>query len=390
MNKLLIPIHTFSPGVNGGGPIKSVKNILNNIGDSFDVYVYTNDRDWKSKNQFINIAFNNWIDRNSYKIMYSSRKLMRFIQIYKLLKKEKFQTIYLNSFFSLSFSILILFMAKITRSKAKIVLAPRGEFYFEALNSKKSKKRLFIYIVKLLKFYKNIYWHATNNNEEELIKSLFAPNYCIYTIENLVLVPDSSNNQHIGKDFLGLKLVYLSRIHKHKNLHIVIDLLQNVDFSVYFDIYGPIEDSDYYEDIISRIKLLPKNISVNFKGSVPYDEANSILNKYHLFILLTKSENFGHAIFDSLSAGTPVLISNNTPFTDLESYGVGAAYELGDALSFYNYFKYINELNSHDYLDVSNKCLAYARQYATKYNKTINYISMLSREENNYIKPIKN
>jgi glycosyltransferase involved in cell wall biosynthesis len=48
------------------------------------------------------------------------------------------------------------------------------------------------------------------------------------------------------------------------------------------------------------------------------------LQLYDLFILPSKSENFGHSIFEALSAGKPVITSHFTPFNDLNNHCAGA------------------------------------------------------------------
>jgi glycosyltransferase involved in cell wall biosynthesis len=47
------------------------------------------------------------------------------------------------------------------------------------------------------------------------------------------------------------------------------------------------------------------------------------LAAHDLFFLPTRGENFGHAIYEALASGIPVLISDRTPWRNLESLGVG-------------------------------------------------------------------
>ena len=49
-----------------------------------------------------------------------------------------------------------------------------------------------------------------------------------------------------------------------------------------------------------------------------------------LFLLPTRGENFGHAIFDALEVGLPVLISDQTPWRELEQIGAGWSLSLAD------------------------------------------------------------
>jgi glycosyltransferase involved in cell wall biosynthesis len=48
-----------------------------------------------------------------------------------------------------------------------------------------------------------------------------------------------------------------------------------------------------------------------------------VLSKHHLFFLPTCGENFGHVILEALLAGCPVLISDQTPWRNLQAKGVG-------------------------------------------------------------------
>lgn len=48
-----------------------------------------------------------------------------------------------------------------------------------------------------------------------------------------------------------------------------------------------------------------------------------VLSTYDLFFLPTRGENFWPVILESMLAGTPVLLSNTTPWRDLESLGIG-------------------------------------------------------------------
>ena len=54
-------------------------------------------------------------------------------------------------------------------------------------------------------------------------------------------------------------------------------------------------------------------------GHADPSDSQTILSQYDAFILLTKGENFGHSIYESLSVGTPVIITNKTPWSFDES-----------------------------------------------------------------------
>ena len=133
-----------------------------------------------------------------------------------------------------------------------------------------------------------------------------------------------------------LKIVFLSRISKDKNLPFTYDILNRVTREVEFHIYGPVEDQDIWEDYKSKIKELPNNIRVIYNGSVGREEVKSTLIRYDILFLPTYRENFGHVIFESLSVGTPVLISQNTPWRNLEKKNIGWDLDLNSKVDFVN------------------------------------------------------
>ena len=62
------------------------------------------------------------------------------------------------------------------------------------------------------------------------------------------------------------------------------------------------------------VEQLPKNISVSVHDQVPHERVRSVFAEHDLFAFPSLGENFGHVILESLSAGTPVLLSDQTPW----------------------------------------------------------------------------
>jgi glycosyltransferase involved in cell wall biosynthesis len=107
---------------------------------------------------------------------------------------------------------------------------------------------------------------------------------------------------------------------------------------------------------------LPKTCRINFCGPIENSFVREKLMKYHLLFLPSKSENFGHVIAESLSVGTPVLISNNTPWRSLESKNIGWDFPLDQKENFIqiieDYYKKIKSdttLNRNDIIDWLNQ-----------------------------------
>ncbi|MDB2636874.1 glycosyltransferase, partial [Alphaproteobacteria bacterium] len=113
-----------------------------------------------------------------------------------------------------------------------------------------------------------------------------------------------------------LRLIFLSRISPMKNLKFLLEVLTKINTKIEFSIYGPKSDSKYWQECFVLIQRLSSNIKIDIHGEILHKEVLSIFNKYDLFVFPTLGENFGHVIFESLQAGTPVLVSDKTPWLD--------------------------------------------------------------------------
>lgn len=115
----------------------------------------------------------------------------------------------------------------------------------------------------------------------------------------------------------------MARIARIKNLHIVLQTLASVCIPVALSVYGNNEDPLYWAECRKFLIKLPPHITVYLHGSVPPAYVPTIIAAHDLFFLPTGGENYGHAIIEALGAGTPVLISDRTPWRDCERWGYG-------------------------------------------------------------------
>ena len=124
-------------------------------------------------------------------------------------------------------------------------------------------------------------------------------------------------------DRLARSVVFLSRIARKKNLARLILALSQVEGPIRLSIAGPIEDPAYWRECKRLIDDLPSNKEVQYVGTVPADSTVEFLANFDLFVLPTLGENFGHVILESLAAGTPVIVGEDTPFGEVEQAGAG-------------------------------------------------------------------
>ena len=384
--RLLIISDYYLPGFKAGGPIKSISTLCNNIKNTIHVTIMTSNHDLGETNSYDNIEFDRILKFNSHEIIYLSK--VNFVKIKLFINKISPDVIYLNSFFS-KFTQIILLLKKLGIIKSRIVLAPRGELSLGALSIKPIKKSIFIKILKFFNIYTNdIFFHSTDEIEFRDIKKLFSnktffiPNLIFY-INPFVPVASKKENE--------LKIIFLSRITKKKNLLYALDVLVNniYDGKIKFDIYGPIEDEIYWkkcEDIIIQAK---HNIMIKYKGSVGPRNVMHILSKNNVFFLPTKNENFGHAIVEAMQCGLVPIISDQTPWNDLQKYNAGFSLNLKNRVVFRETINQMLISSESEFQKLSKNAQKYINSKIDNEELVDSYIQMFSEvhtKTKNYVK----
>lgn len=377
--KIVIFISNYLPGYKIGGPLNSIIGITESLKKNFDFYIITSDRDMGDKIPYKGIKTNIWKDYNGIQINYLKADFTYYFKVFRILKMNNFDKIYLNSFFDFKFSIYIILLSKIIHVyKKKTILAPRGELFDISLSFGKIKKGLFIFLARLFKFYRDIKWHSTNQKERESIKSIFQ-NANIKLAE--VLTFSNIEDQLIKKNNSNkLNVIYLSRISKDKNLVYAIRTFKKVKSEIIFHIYGPIEDNYIWDECLLELKKLPKNINFEYKGPVKKEEVRKIFSNYDLFFFPTFSENYGHVINESLSVGTSVLTSNNTPWDKLSEKKLGWDFSLEENELFVNVIEDFAKLSSDDKYQKRTDVLKNYKVYTKRGNLINDYIKLFNGE----------
>ena len=343
--KVLIIVGHYLPGFNSGGILRSVINTVDHLSDEFEFYVLTRNHDLGVSQPYKNSDINDWQKVGNAKVYYLDRKAMSYNNIYKLINANSFDCIHLNSFFDM-LSIKVNFAMQSGKIKQKpLLLSPRGEFAEASFNIKFFKKFLFVKLVKFLGLYSQCHWHVSSQFELlDLNRIMRIKNPTINIVKDLPIYVNTSNSNFDRSCFKEntLRIIFLSRISLEKNLDVAIKILSHISSSIIFDIYGTIENKKYWNKCMKMIGSLPKNIKVKYIGIVSSDDVINVFSRYDLFLFPTGGENYGHVIAESISAGTKVLISKNTPWQNLEADKLGWSFELDDLDSFVDV---INEMS---------------------------------------------
>ena len=314
---ILCFIGYYLPDYNSGGPVRSIENFVNQLGHEFEIKIVCNNHDSLNKTIYKNIQNDVWQKIGNASVYYASKKTLNFKEMKKLIRVTKHDILYINSFFSYYFSLLPLIARSFKDiSDVPCIVAPRGEFSLGAIKIKFFKKKLYLIIFKLLGLHKGITWQATSALEkEDIIREIGDVLNYIHIAPNLTLPIDNININNIKSRKQGrLRIIFLSRISPKKNLIFILRVLSKIKIPIEFAIYGPKSDLNYWKKCLNLINKLPSNVQTIINEEVPNNQVHNIFKNYDLFVFPTLGENFGHVIFDSLRAGTPVLLSDKTPW----------------------------------------------------------------------------
>lgn len=347
--KILIVMDGYFPGKRYGGPPVSVNNFCS-LMNAYKVYIVTRDHDLNSTERYNNIS-SGWNELDNCIVKYLKDSDYCYNTFENIIDEIQPDCIYLQSLFQ---RCVLPCLRLANKYGIKTVLAPRGELCKGAFK-KKYKKLPYIWCLRLLGLFKNIYFHSTSDEETESIKRYLNKNSDhIRLLTNIPSIPKIKFSKKKKERGIA-KIIFLSRIHPKKNLKGAIEFLSQVTGNVTFDIYGPKEDLAYWDICMAEIDNLPDNVKVNYCGLVTFDKIHETFNNYDVFLFPTFSENYGHVIAESLFAECPVIISDKTPWNDINDYNAGYSIPLDNPDGFVEAIQSIIDSDSTEIRDNAKK-----------------------------------
>lgn len=319
--RVLVFIDWYLPGYRAGGPVRSLANLVDHLRDRIDFHIITRNTDYTESTPYPGVQPDQWTHLpGGEKVWYASeagtsRKVWK-----RIMKEEKWDAMYVNGLYSWWYNILPLWLSR--RMPMRRVVAVRGMLASGALQHGSLKKLLFLSLARMVDLYKGVRFQATNEEEARDVRMHVLKHAEVHVVPNLsrklagVHVP-------IAKHPGAVKLVSVARIAVEKNTLLALESLRNVKGAVQFNLYGPVYDEAYWEKCQAAIAALPTPVKVEYKGTVPPEEVPEILAEHHALFMPSAGENFGHTMLEALSAGRPLLISDRTPWRELEQDNAG-------------------------------------------------------------------
>ena len=206
----------------------------------------------------------------------------------------------------------------------------------------------------------------------------------------------------------SLHLVYFGRLSPEKNLPFAFELLREFaqahpDQAVVYDLIGS-GSAAYEAKLHSLSAKLPSTIQVNFIGQLSPEALQTRLQpsglssqpsslssqvsslssqvsslippppqvsglSYHAMLMPSLTENFSYTVLESLQVGIPVLISDQTPWLDLQSQRVGWDLPLEDLSAWAAALEQLSHQALAERLEQSQRALGYAQEWGANYSQ---------------------
>jgi glycosyltransferase involved in cell wall biosynthesis len=332
-SRLLVCVPRYLPGYKSGGPIRSVSNMVNSLSQYFDCYVVTRDRDATDVEGYPGVVANKWHRVGNASVLYCST-------IEPAILREAFNTvrpdvISLNSFQDTFTRIAMRLRSSRSFGDTPVVLAPRGEFSPEAMAIKKWKKNVYRRLSRILGLHENLFWQvSTPREKQDLLRAAPARRLDARSIHITRNISDthSSNTPHVKKDSGMVRLTVIARMSEMKNIHFLLEVLQDVQGKVQLNLFGPVAENDisYWGRCREFLEKLPDNITAKYHGALEHSAVPQVLHDHHFFVLPTRGENFCHSAVESFINSTPVVLSDATPWLNLNGLHAGFDIPLSD------------------------------------------------------------
>lgn len=362
MKTIAILCGRYLPGYKDGGPVRTIINLVDSLGEKYHFVIITSDRDHGDKYPYKGIIYNQANRVGNAEVFYLKEGKFKFSNIRKL--TDKADLIYVCGPYN-AYAYKTLILKRIGLLKQQVVVASMGSFSKGAFKIKSCKKKIFVDLCKKTGLYQKILWSVTSELEKKDVEDIVGKeaNCCI--AEDL---PRKVSEISITRKGMILKVIFISRISKKKNLLYAMDILNNIKSSIIFDIYGPLEDKEYWGKCQKKLNELPANIQWTYKGMADSEQVINIFSDYDVFLFPTQGENYGHVIFESLAGGCIPVISDQTSWGEIETEKCGRVISLSNFNEFVSEIQKLAEMDRDKLIKTREKANRYA---VIKYEESV-------------------
>jgi glycosyltransferase involved in cell wall biosynthesis len=212
-------------------------------------------------------------------------------------------------------------------TRCRLVVSPRGTLSSWSLGRSRWAKRVIWWTGQRAVLRAAACVHATSEDECTDVRRL-GINAPVCIIPNGIEIPSTmATARPSGRR----RLLFLSRIHVKKGIDFLLGAwrrLQDTYPDWELDVVGP-DNGGHLAEVQSLAADLGVE-RVRFVGPVYGDEKAECYRRADLFVLPTRSENFGMAVAEALAHGLPAIVSKGAPWSGLETHGCGWWIDIGE------------------------------------------------------------
>ncbi|ATQ66582.1 MULTISPECIES: glycosyltransferase [Methylosinus] len=308
------------PGNDASGTNRSLMAMIEALSDEFRFLRVARDRPAPGDAPLA--ASGRWLEAPRGVARYCPPGARGRAELAAILRETRYDLLLLHGFHDREFTIPALIMRRLGLiPRRPTILSPHGEFSAAALGLKRRRKAAYQTLAQRTGLLDDAFLHATSVEEAQDIGAAITRSKGVLVAPNIR--PLLAAPPHVPAIDGALRLAFLGRVARIKNLDLALRALALVEARVVYDIYGPIEDAAYWRECRRIIAALPPHIVVAMHGEIVNEAAPEMFARHDLLFLPSRSENFGHAIFESLCCGVPALIGDATPWRDLAQADAG-------------------------------------------------------------------
>jgi glycosyltransferase involved in cell wall biosynthesis len=304
--KILFIVPSYKPAYVYGGTIVVVTRLAEQLVlEGHEVSVYTTTANGKAE---LDVPPGKELNVDGVKVTYFKRITGDHTHVSPALWKhlysnvKTFEVVHIHSWWNP----LVLGAAWICKMKGvKPVFSPHGMLSTYIIETNNAGKKKFIHGLVGKGLLESSRLHVTAETEwEESIKII--PHWQGNVIPNLVMLSEKIYSRPANEIFT---IGFLSRIDPKKGLDLLIKALAKVSFDYKLLIAG--EGEDNYVSSLKKLAAESGNDQkLEWVGWKNGEEKFEFLSQLNLFALTSHNENFAVVVIESLSVGTPVLLSD--------------------------------------------------------------------------------
>ena len=194
-------------------------------------------------------------------------------------------------------------------AKDFLYIAPIVVLFAKLFNKKVSLRKFAgnfnIYYLEANIFKRLIYNYILKSSDVNFFETKYLVNFFKKLNKNTFWLPNSRQKiDSIKIPNFSRKFIFIGHIKKEKGVEDIFNSLNYLPDNIIIDLYGEITEEKYKNESYWKNKV------ISYKGIIPFNKVQIILQKYDVLILPSYLEGYPGVIIEAFSVGLPVIATN--------------------------------------------------------------------------------